>query len=141
MAGSGGTSAHINFNEVIANRAQQLLGGALGRCDRVHPKDRVNRSQSTNDVYPTAMNVAVHTLFGRLVDGLRCPAASLWVKASAFDHILHLGRTWLQDARPMTLGQPFAGYAALSGRQPNELERVRAQLTLLLRRSSRAASR
>ena len=71
MEGSGGTSTNMNFNEVIANRAQQLLGGELGRYDKVHPNDHVNRSQSTNDVYPSAMKMAAHALLAGLVDELR----------------------------------------------------------------------
>src|SRR5690606_13976316 len=70
LEGSGGTSTNMNFNEVIANRAQQLLGGALGKYDRVHPNDHVNRSQSTNDVYPSAMKISVHARLKDLADEL-----------------------------------------------------------------------
>ena len=131
MEGSGGTSTNMNFNEVIANRAQQLLGGELGRYDKVHPNDHVNRSQSTNDVYPSAMKMAAHALLAGLVDELRRLATSFAAKASEFESILHLGRTCLQDAQPMTLGQPFRGYGSLAARLADELAKVRDQLRTL----------
>jgi aspartate ammonia-lyase len=131
MEGSGGTSTNMNVNEVLANRAQQLLGGALGSYDLVHPNDHVNRSQSTNDVYPTAMKLAAHAMLAPLVDELAALARALAAKAREFAGILHLGRTCLQDAQPMTLGQPFEGYAALTARQAAELGRARTLLTAL----------
>jgi fumarate hydratase, class II len=108
-----GTQTHMNMNEVLANRASQLLGGAVGTGRRVHPNDDVNLGQSSNDVFPTAMHLAaasgiVRTLRPAL-DRLR---ASLQVKANAFADILKIGRTHLQDAIPMTLGQEFSGYIA-----------------------------
>ncbi len=131
MEGSGGTSTNMNVNEVIANRAQQLLGGELGRYDLVHPNDHVNRSQSTNDVYPSAMKIAAYALLAPLIEELHRLAASFSAKARAFEAILHLGRTCMQDAQPMTLGQPFLGYASLTRRLGEELSKVRDYLLTL----------
>lgn len=128
IEGSGGTSTNMNFNEVIANRAQQLLGGKVGKYDRVHPNDHVNRSQSTNDVYPSAMKVAVHARLAGLADELGLLARTLDDKAEEFGHILHLGRTCLQDAQPMYLGQLFQGYAALTYRLERQLRQAQLQL-------------
>lgn len=131
LEGSGGTSSNMNANEVVANRAQQLLGGKPGTYDRIHPNDHVNRSQSTNDVYPTAMKIAAHALMAPLIEEVAALAASLRRKAVEFEDVLHLGRTCLQDAQPMTLGQLFEGYAALAQRLGAQLETVRDDLTAL----------
>ena len=131
LEGSGGTSTNMNFNEVIANRAQQLLGGELGIYDKVHPNDHVNRSQSTNDVYPAAMKMATHALLGPLIAEVVQLAECLARKATEFKDLLHLGRTCLQDAQPMTLGQVFSGYAALAGRLAKALQSARAGLLVL----------
>lgn len=131
LEGSGGTSTNMNFNEVIANRAQQLLGGDAGRYDLVHPNNHVNRSQSTNDVYPAAMKMAVYELLPPLIDELSQLAQAFRVKSSEFDDVLHLGRTCLQDAQPMRLGQVFGGYAALANRLTDELRAVRDKLLVL----------
>ncbi len=128
LEGSGGTSTNMNVNEVIANRAEQLLGGTAGQYERVHPNDHVNRSQSTNDVYPAAMKIAVHTLLEELIDEIERLAHTLQRKAAEFESVLHLGRTCLQDAQPMTLGQAFGGYASLAGRLAGSLSQARAQL-------------
>ncbi|NYT82801.1 aspartate ammonia-lyase [Alcaligenaceae bacterium] len=128
IEGSGGTSTNMNFNEVIANRAQQLLGGELGKYDRVHPNDHVNRSQSTNDVYPSAMKIAVHARLTGLADEIDELASVFDEKADEFKHILHLGRTCLQDAQPMYLGQRFQGYAALTHRLADQLREAQGQL-------------
>ena len=131
LEGSGGTSTNMNFNEVIANRAQQLLGGELGVYDKVHPNDHVNRSQSTNDVYPAAMKMATHALLGPLIAEVDKLAACLSGKAAEFNDVLHLGRTCLQDAQPMTLGQVFGGYASLVARLAKALRPVRDSLLVL----------
>jgi aspartate ammonia-lyase len=131
LEGSGGTSSNMNANEVVANRAQQLLGGQVGVYDRVHPNDHVNRSQSTNDVYPAAMKIAAHALLVQLIDEVSALAASLRRKADEFKEVLHLGRTCLQDAQPMTLGQLFEGYAALTERLGAALKTVRGDLIAL----------
>lgn len=108
-----GTSTNMNANEVIANRAIQLAGGAIGDRGLVHPNDHVNQSQSSNDVIPTAMHVAAAAALKEdLVPALETLAAGLAAKAKAFDHIVKIGRTHLQDATPIRLGQEFSGYAA-----------------------------
>lgn len=131
LEGSGGTSTNMNFNEVIANRAQQLLGGVPGRYDFVHPNNHVNRSQSTNDVYPAAMKMAVYELIAPLVAELSQLAQAFEAKSVEFAEVLHLGRTCLQDAQPMRLGQVFGGYASLTKRLANELQAVREKLLAL----------
>lgn len=108
-----GTQTNMNVNEVLANRASELLGGPRGEGRRVHPNDDVNRSQSSNDVFPTAMHVAaVDALTHRLLPALAKLRATLALKAVAFDGIVKIGRTHLQDATPLTLGQEFSGYVA-----------------------------
>ena len=106
-----GTSFHMNVNEVVANRAEELLGGRRGAYRLVHPHDHVNMSQSTNDVYPTALRLAALALVrGRLEPGLAALERSFGRKARAFDRVLKSGRTHLQDAVPIRLGQEFAAY-------------------------------
>lgn len=105
-----GTSTHMNANEVIANRAGELLGGKRGE-KLVHPNDHVNRGQSSNDVIPTAIHVAALDLMEReLVPALEELLQGLRNKAAAFDHLVKIGRTHLQDATPIRLGQEFSGY-------------------------------
>jgi fumarate hydratase, class II len=108
-----GTQSNMNLNEVIANRASELLGGTLGSKRPVHPNDHVNLGQSSNDVFPTAMNVAAaEEIAYRLNPALARLYQALKDKAEAFQDILKIGRTHLQDATPLTLGQEFGGYAA-----------------------------
>jgi fumarate hydratase class II len=108
-----GTQTNMNVNEVLANRASELMGGARGEGRRVHPNDDVNRSQSSNDVFPTAMHVAAVTaITRRLLPAIEKLRATLAQKAQDFDGIVKIGRTHLQDATPLTLGQEFSGYAA-----------------------------
>jgi fumarate hydratase class II len=108
-----GTQTNMNMNEVLANRASELLGGERGSERRVHPNDDVNRSQSSNDVFPTAMSVAaVEALVHRLLPGLKALRGTLAGKAAEFARIVKIGRTHLQDATPLTLGQEFSGYAS-----------------------------
>jgi len=111
QAGAG-TSHNMNANEVLANRAAELLGGARGEYTRVHPNDHVNMGQSTNDVFPTATRLALLLGAGPLVASARALVESLGRKADAFAHVLKTGRTHLQDAVPITLGQEFGGFAA-----------------------------
>ena len=107
-----GTQSNMNANEVIANRAAQRMGEALGSGRSVHPNDHVNRSQSTNDVFPSAIHVAVAVeISERLLPALARLRATLEAKTAAFDGIVKIGRTHLQDATPLTLGQEFSGYA------------------------------
>lgn len=108
-----GTSTNMNANEVIASRANEILGGQRGAKSPVHPNDHVNRGQSSNDVIPTAIHVAaLESLVKELVPALEVLHAALAEKAIAFDGILKIGRTHLQDAVPMRLGQEFGGYAS-----------------------------
>ncbi len=107
-----GTQSNMNANEVIANRAIELLGGTIGSKDPVHPNDHCNMGQSSNDTFPTAMHIAVaRTAHDVLIPGLETLHAALAAKAAAFDGIIKIGRTHTQDATPMTLGQEFSGYA------------------------------
>ncbi len=108
-----GTQTNMNVNEVLANRASELLGGTRGEARKVHPNDDVNKSQSSNDVFPTAMHVAaVDAITHRLLPAIGKLHATLSAKAQAFEGIVKIGRTHLQDATPLTLGQEFSGYAA-----------------------------
>jgi fumarate hydratase, class II len=124
-----GTQTNMNMNEVLANRASELLGGERGEARRVHPNDDVNRGQSSNDVFPTAMHVAAVTaLNDRLVPSLRKLRETLDAKSRAFDDIVKVGRTHLQDATPLTLGQEFSGYVS---QLDHGIAHVQASLTHL----------
>jgi fumarate hydratase class II len=108
-----GTQSNMNFNEVIANRAIEMMGGELGSKDPVHPNDHVNMGQSTNDTFPTAINIAaVESTVNQLLPELTKLRDSLSQKAKEFEFIIKLGRTHLQDATPLSLGQEFSGYAS-----------------------------
>jgi aspartate ammonia-lyase len=111
QAGAG-VSFHMNANEVIANRAEQILGGNLGEYKRVHPNDHVNYGQSTNDVFPTAMRLATLMELEKLFPVIDAIAHSFEVKGKEFWEIMKSGRTHMQDAVPIRLGQEFAGYAS-----------------------------
>jgi fumarate hydratase class II len=126
-----GTQTNMNVNEVVANRAIQLLGGELGSKKPVHPNDHVNMSQSSNDTFPAAMHIAaVLMLTGKLIPAVAAMHAELERKAVEWDDIVKIGRTHLQDAVPMTLGQEFSGYAALLA---DNIERLRGCLPHLYR--------
>ncbi|MEQ1778328.1 MAG: class II fumarate hydratase [Nitrosomonas sp.] len=108
-----GTQTNMNMNEVLANRASELLGGGRGSDRKIHPNDDVNKGQSSNDVFPTAMHVAaIQELHHRLKPAIRVLRETLSIKAAAFSGIVKIGRTHLQDATPLTLGQEFSGYVA-----------------------------
>jgi len=108
-----GTQTNMNVNEVLANRASELLGGERGEGRKVHPNDDVNKGQSSNDVFPTAMHVsAVQAVRGKVLPALRELRAALDGRAQQFRTIVKIGRTHLQDATPLTLGQEFSGYVA-----------------------------
>ena len=108
-----GTQTNMNVNEVLANRASELLGGERGEGRCVHPNDEVNRGQSSNDVFPTALHIAAaQTVAQRVLPALQVLRAALADKSQAFVHIVKIGRTHLQDATPITLGQEFSGYVA-----------------------------
>jgi aspartate ammonia-lyase len=127
QAGAG-TSHNMNTNEVLANRASELLGGKRGEYVAVHPNDHVNMGQSTNDVFPTATRLALLLGHRGLVVSARALATACAVKATAFDTVLKVGRTHLQDAVPMTLGQEFSGYGACIERGADDVERAAVQL-------------
>ena len=108
-----GTQTNMNFNEVISNRAIESMGGILGSKDPVHPNDHVNMSQSTNDTFPTAINIAAtESVVNNLIPALENLMSALNQKAIEFNDIIKLGRTHLQDATPLSLGQEFSGYAS-----------------------------
>ncbi len=126
-----GTQSNMNANEVIANRAIEMLGGELGSKEPVHPNDHVNRSQSSNDTFPTAMHVAtVREIHTRLLPALEHLRAALAEKVAAWADIVKIGRTHLQDATPLTLGQEFSGYLA---QIENGIRRVKDTLPALCR--------
>ena len=121
-----GTQTNMNMNEVLANRASQLLGGPMGEARLVHANDEVNLGQSSNDIFPTAMHVAaVLALFRKLLPALDALRATLEAKSIAFSGIVKIGRTHLQDATPLTLGQEISGYVA-------QLKYARAIVTVSL---------
>jgi fumarate hydratase class II len=108
-----GTQSNMNANEVISNRAIEMLGGVKGSKKPVHPNDHVNMSQSSNDTYPTAMHIAcAYEIAHHLIPALTHLHKALEAKSKEFDHIIKIGRTHTQDATPLTLGQEFGGYAA-----------------------------
>ena len=108
-----GTQTNMNFNEVISNRAIEMLGGEIGSKEPVHPNDHVNMSQSTNDTFPTAINIAaVESIHNQLLPALNELREVLNLKSVEFDSIIKLGRTHLQDATPLSLGQEFSGYVS-----------------------------
>jgi aspartate ammonia-lyase len=113
IQGGAGTSTNMNANEVIANRALEILGAARGDYDRLHPLEHVNLSQSTNDVYPTAIKVALQAYIATLHATLLEVAEAFGRKALEFESVLKMGRTQLQEAVPMTLGQEFGTYAIM----------------------------
>ena len=118
-----GTQTNMNVNEVVANRASELMGGPRGDERTVHPNDDVNRSQSSNDVFPTAMNVAAAVaITERLLPSLGKLRATLAAKSDDFASIVKIGRTHLQDATPLTLGQEFSGYVAQLDQARRHLE-------------------
>ncbi len=125
-----GTQSNMNANEVISNRAIEMMGGVMGSKSPVHPNDHVNMSQSSNDTYPTAMHVAsAEEVVHRLIPALRTLRNALNDKAQAWAHIIKIGRTHTQDATPLTLGQEFSGYAQ---QVENGLARIEMSLPMLM---------
>jgi fumarate hydratase class II len=118
-----GTQSNMNANEVISNRAIEMLGGVMGSKKPVHPNDHVNMSQSSNDTYPTAMHIAcAEQIAHHLLPALKHLHAALDMKVTEFSHIIKIGRTHTQDATPLTLGQEFSGYAAQVGSAIKRIE-------------------
>ena len=124
-----GTQSNMNSNEVIANRAIEILGGEIGSKDPVHPNDHVNRSQSSNDTFPTAMHISsAEEIYHSLIPALKHLHKALDDKANSFQDIIKIGRTHLQDATPLTLGQEFSGYVHMV---KNGIERAEGVLPRL----------
>jgi aspartate ammonia-lyase len=121
IQGGAGTSSNMNANEVICNRALELLGHRKGEYQHLHPLDHVNLSQSTNDVYPTAVKLALQFGIRRLLQDMVMLRKSFEAKAAEFAEVLKVGRTQLQDAVPMTLGQEFSTYAVMLGEDEQRL--------------------
>jgi len=121
IQGGAGTSSNMNANEVICNRALELLGKAKGEYQHLHPLDHVNLSQSTNDVYPTAVKLALQFGIQRLLQDMALLRGAFHAKAAEFGDVLKVGRTQLQDAVPMTLGQEFSTYAVMLGEDEQRL--------------------
>ena len=127
-----GTQTNMNVNEVIANRANEILGGRLGSKKPVHPNDHVNKSQSTNDVFPTAMHMAIAIRTkGKLIPFLKLLNSELKKKAKQFNKIVKIGRTHLQDATPITLGQEFSGYHSQLSQCIKRIEAALSEIYLL----------
>src|SRR5436189_4800295 len=127
QAGAG-TSHNMNANEVLANRAAEIFGEPRGTYTRVHPNDHVNMGQSTNDVFPTATRLALLLVAGPLADEGRALARSLGRKSTEFEAVVKTGRTHLQDAVPITLGQEFSGFAACVDRGADDVAHAGDQL-------------
>src|SRR5579862_3182956 len=122
IQGGAGTSTNMNANEVIANRALELLGRSKGDYKFLHPNEHVNMSQSTNDVYPTALKLAAYSGIMRLVQAMAQLRGAFEAKSEEFKDIIKMGRTQLQDAVPMTLGQEFSTYAVMLGEDEMRLK-------------------
>ena len=128
IQGGAGTSTNMNANEVIANRALEILGHQRGEYEFLHPNEHVNMSQSTNDVYPTALKLATHIGIVSLIEAMAVLRHAFEAKADEFKDVLKMGRTQLQDAVPMTLGQEFSTYAVMLG---EDEERLREAVLLI----------
>ncbi|MFI2367718.1 aspartate ammonia-lyase [Streptomyces sp. NPDC018833] len=125
IQGGAGTSTNMNANEVVANRALELLGHRKGEYGQLHPLEDVNAGQSTNDVYPTAVKIALDFTAQRLLDAMEVLRKAFAAKAEEFADVLKMGRTQLQDAVPMTLGQEFATYAVMLAEDQRRLAEAR----------------
>ncbi|MCG2576320.1 aspartate ammonia-lyase [Dechloromonas sp. XY25] len=136
IQGGAGTSTNMNANEVIANRALEILGCERGDYKTLHPNEHVNMSQSTNDVYPTALKLATYVGIFRLVDAMAYLRKAFERKADEFADVLKMGRTQLQDAVPMTLGQEFSTYAVMLGEDEERLK----EAALLIREMNLGAT-
>ena len=128
IQGGAGTSTNMNANEVIANRAIEILGGSKGDYDKVHPLNDVNKSQSTNDVYPTALKLALILEINELLKAMAHLQSAFQGKADEFKDVIKMGRTQLQDAVPMTLGQEFATFSRMT---MEDIQRLQETLPLL----------
>jgi aspartate ammonia-lyase len=128
IQGGAGTSMNMNANEVIANRALEILGHTKGEYDFLSPNNHVNMAQSTNDVIPTAIRIATIAKAKKLVTELKLTIAVFYSKSNEFRHVVKMGRTHLQDAVPITLGQEFAAYATVLARSSRRIEQAMQEL-------------
>lgn len=127
-----GTQSNMNVNEVVSNRGIEIMGGTMGTKDPIHPNDHVNRSQSSNDTFPTAMHIAAYRcLIDVTLPGLRKLHATLAEKAATFQSVVKIGRTHFMDATPLTLGQEFSGYATQLKKSIEAIEHTLAHLSEL----------
>lgn len=131
IQGGAGTSANMNANEVIANRAVEILGGEKGNYGVVHPNDHVNMGQSTNDVIPTAGKITALKLLSKAIEELVKLDKALEKKASEFDDVIKMGRTQMQDAVPIRLGQEFKAYSSVVKRDISRLEKAKEELKVV----------
>ena len=131
IQGGAGTSANMNANEVIANRAIEILGGTKGDYSIVHPNDHVNMAQSTNDVFPTAGKITILKMLPKAVSELQRMYNALELKSIEFDNIIKMGRTQLQDAVPIRLGQSFHAYSSMIKRDINRLNKAQNEMLTL----------
>lgn len=131
IQGGAGTSANMNANEVIANRAIEILGGEKGNYEIVHPNDHVNMGQSTNDVFPTAGKITALKLLPKAIEQLLQLSKALDTKAKEFNDVIKMGRTQLQDAVPITLGQEFKAYSSVIKRDISRLDKVKKEIEVV----------
>ena len=131
IQGGAGTSFNMNVNEVIANIANELLGGGLGTYEHIHPNDHVNKGQSTNDVIPSAGKIAIIRYINELKIEVKNLITSFDKKAKEFDSYVKMGRTQLQDAVPIKLGQEFTAYSKVISRDYERLDAAIKQLSYL----------
>ena len=136
IQGGAGTSTNMNANEVVANRALEILGYVRGQYDKLHPNEHVNMSQSTNDVYPTSLKIATYHSIFHLVDAMAILRRAFEHKSEEFADVIKMGRTQLQDAVPMTLGQEFSTYAVMIGEDEERLK----EAALLIREINMGAT-
>ena len=128
IQGGAGTSANMNANEVIANRAIELLGGTKGDYNIIHPNDHVNMAQSTNDVFPTAGKLTVLKMLPKAISELQRLYNALELKSLEFNNVIKMGRTQLQDAVPIRLGQSFHAFASMIKRDINRLKEAEKEM-------------
>lgn len=131
IQGGAGTSMNMNVNEVIANRASEILGGIKGEYKMVHPNDHVNYGQSTNDVIPTAGKLTTYKLLLKAIEELKRLYSSLKEKSVEFDDVIKMGRTQMQDAVPVRLGQEFKAYSTIINKDIERLEKAKEELTVI----------
>ena len=131
IQGGAGTSINMNTNEVIANRALEIMGESKGNYKVISPNSHVNMAQSTNDAFPTAAHLTIAVLLGELIEVMKEMQAMMFKKSQEFDGMIKMGRTHLQDAVPIRLGQEFKAHAAVVGRDIKRLENAREHMLVV----------